>query len=68
MDTLWKVRDVARFLNYTEGWVRLAAKEGKIPALRLGAGWRFSPEAIKGWAVGESAEPRVKEEVEVSSF
>ncbi|OQA15137.1 MAG: Helix-turn-helix domain protein [bacterium ADurb.Bin363] len=43
------VPDVARLLNLSEITVYRLAKEGKIPAKKVGRCWRFSKETIEKW-------------------
>lgn len=40
---------VAEILCVTEHWVRQKAREGEIPAVKLGRYWRFSRPAIEAW-------------------
>lgn len=40
---------VAEILSVTEHWVRQKAREGEIPAIKLGRYWRFSRSAIEAW-------------------
>lgn len=40
---------VAQLLGYTVDRVQRLAKEGKIPAFRLGGSWRFEKSALQEW-------------------
>lgn len=52
-DPLWRVVDVARYLNMSESWVHKAAADGSLPSVRLGASLRFDPEEIRRFVRGE---------------
>lgn len=45
------VRQIAARLNYTEYWIRLLARDGKIPATKTGSGrgryWLFNEEEVR---------------------
>lgn len=43
------VEQVADLLQVQSGWVRAAAREGRIPARKLGKYWRFDREEIVAW-------------------
>jgi excisionase family DNA binding protein len=47
---LWTPEDVARHLRVPETWVRRAARNGTLPAIKLGKYWRFNPNAINALA------------------
>ena len=42
-------KDVAEHLGESERWVYHQAKAGKIPAIRIGKYWKFSPLALQRW-------------------
>lgn len=42
-------QEVAETLCVTEHWVREKAREGEIPAIKLGRYWRFSEPVIEAW-------------------
>ena len=44
---LWTVNDVAKYLSLTQETVRTMAREGKIPAFKIGRNWRFRQSEIK---------------------
>ena len=46
-EQVWKVRDVAEFLQAAESWVRHAAAAGRLPCTKLGGLLRFDPEEIR---------------------
>lgn len=48
-DRLLTPDQVAEILCVTEHWVRQKAREGEIPAVKLGRYWRFSRSAIEAW-------------------
>jgi excisionase family DNA binding protein len=49
-DTLWTVKDVARYLRLSESWVYLHVDKGDLPYLRVGGLLRFDPEAVRRYA------------------
>jgi excisionase family DNA binding protein len=44
--SLWKVSDVAKFMNMSISWVYKEAEAGRLPCVRIGASLRFSPDSI----------------------
>jgi excisionase family DNA binding protein len=46
------VEHVAELLEMTPRWVRAAAREGRIPARKLGKYWRFDAEEVLHWWEG----------------
>ncbi|OGP85078.1 MAG: hypothetical protein A2Y95_08785 [Deltaproteobacteria bacterium RBG_13_65_10] len=48
MDRLLNVREIARYLKVNEQTVYRLAREGKIPATKIGRQWRFSLNEIQG--------------------
>ena len=49
MDHLWDTRKTAEFLGLQPDTVRIMARLQRIPALKLGHRWRFSPKEIRAW-------------------
>ncbi len=47
---VWKVRDVAKFLQASESWVRHAAAGGRLPCTKIGGLLRFDPDEIRSLA------------------
>jgi excisionase family DNA binding protein len=43
---LLKPEEAAELLGVTPHWVRQAARDGAIPAIKLGKFWRFDQEAL----------------------
>ena len=43
------VHDVARYLRLSEAKVYKLAKQGSVPALRLGKSWRFRRDMLDEW-------------------
>jgi len=43
------IHDVARYLRLSEAKVYQMAKEGLLPALRMGKTWRFKRELLDEW-------------------
>ena len=46
MGQILKVKELAEYLKLTEVTIYKYAKEGKIPACRVGSRWRFDKEQI----------------------
>ena len=46
-DRFWTVKDVARYLQASESWVRHAANAGKLPYRKIGGLLRFDPAEIR---------------------
>lgn len=51
---VWKVRDVAEFLQASESWVRHAAAGGRLPCTKIGGLLRFDPDEIRSLARAEA--------------
>ena len=43
-------REAARFLRLNEQTVRRLAREGRLPAARIGGSWRFNSEELARWS------------------
>lgn len=52
-ERLWRVEDVAHYLNLSESWVYKEAALGTLPSIRIGAALRFEPDEIRRFARGE---------------
>ena len=48
------VHDVAVYLRLSEAKVYRMAREGSVPAFRLGRSWRFRKDLIDDWMLRES--------------
>ncbi len=46
---LWDVNDAARFLKVHPETVRVMARSGRMPRLKVGGRWRFSPARVAAW-------------------
>ncbi len=46
---LWTINDTAQFLSLEPDTVRKMARDGRIPALKLGRVWRFYPDEVRNW-------------------
>lgn len=74
VDELWDIRRVAQFLKLSERTVYQMAREGRLPARRIGGRWRFRPEEIERWldhSVGRSritAPPPVGADMDRADF
>jgi excisionase family DNA binding protein len=44
---LWKVEDVARYLNMSVSWVYKAVERGELPVQRICAAVRFRPDDVR---------------------
>jgi excisionase family DNA binding protein len=49
MENFLTAEEVAELLKLSPYTIREYAKDGKIPAIKFGRMWRFSPQAIKKW-------------------
>ena len=47
------VHDVAEYLRLSEAKVYRMAREGRVPAFRLGKSWRFRKDLIDEWMLRE---------------
>ena len=47
--SLLTVDDVAAHLARPKEWVRNAARSGRLPAVKVGAYWRFDPAQLEAW-------------------
>ena len=47
------VHDVAEYLRLSEAKVYRMAREGRVPAFRLGKSWRFRKDLIDEWILRE---------------
>lgn len=49
MAPLWTIEDTARFLRLEESTVRLMARKGQLPAIKVGRQWRFNQQDMQRW-------------------
>ena len=49
------MKDVAQYLKVTERRLYRLAREGKIPAFKVGASWRFKRAYIDAWIEAQKA-------------
>ena len=49
--TIMTLEEVARFLRLNKSTIYRMAREGSLPAWKLGNVWRFKKEAIEEWIV-----------------
>ena len=49
-EPVWKSEDAAKFLRLHAATVKRMAREGQIPAFRIGNRWRFRPSELDAWA------------------
>ena len=52
-EPLWTAEDVAAFLRVSLSMVYKLRRQGSLPAVRVGALFRFQPEAVRTFAGGE---------------
>jgi excisionase family DNA binding protein len=57
-DTVMTVREVADYLRVNQRTVYRLAVEGKMPAFKVGATWRFKRNDIDGWISAQSNQPK----------
>jgi predicted DNA-binding transcriptional regulator AlpA len=50
-ETLWDANDVAGFLKVSRSWVYQNAAAGLLPCLKIRGLLRFSPSAVRAWAL-----------------
>jgi excisionase family DNA binding protein len=48
-EKLMDAKAVAEILGEKEGWVYQQAKKKKIPSIKLGKYWKFSPSELQKW-------------------
>ena len=52
-DSVLTVHDVATYLRMSEAKVYRMARQGSVPAFRLGKSWRFRKDLIDAWMLRE---------------
>ncbi len=50
---LWTINDTAQFLSLEPDTVRKMARDGRIPAFKLGRVWRFYPDKVIEWLIDQ---------------
>lgn len=55
MEALLTAKVVAEQWQMSEGEIRKLARERRIPAIKIGNCWRFSPSALEKWSVEQQA-------------
>jgi excisionase family DNA binding protein len=58
VEALVTAKVVAEQWLMSEGEIRKLARERRIPAIRIGACWRFSPSALEQWFKEQQSEPQ----------
>jgi excisionase family DNA binding protein len=53
-EPLWTVKDVADYLRLKRETVRVMARSGKLPAIKVGKLWRFMPDDMKSFMAGQA--------------
>ncbi len=46
---MYLVEEVSKYLRFHPHTIRKLAREGKIPAFKIGGQWRFDAQAISTW-------------------
>jgi excisionase family DNA binding protein len=49
-EPIWNCIEAARFLCIHPATVKRLAREGKLPAFKIGNRWRFRPSELDAWA------------------
>jgi excisionase family DNA binding protein len=50
IDPVWSCLEAANFLHLHPATIKRMAREGKLPAFRIGNRWRFRPSELDAWA------------------
>jgi excisionase family DNA binding protein len=58
--TVMTLEEVARYLRINKSTVYRMARDGTLPAWKLGNVWRFKKEAIESWIAGNQRAQRQK--------
>jgi excisionase family DNA binding protein len=58
MTHLLTAAEVAERLQLPTSWVYAAARDGRLPCLKLGRYTRFDPEQVKAWLAAQKGTPR----------
>lgn len=48
-DPLWTVKEVSEYLRLKPETVRMMARNGRLPSIKIGRVWRFETNQIKEW-------------------
>lgn len=59
-EPLWTVDEVARYLRLDPETVRGMARNGRLPAFKVGRGWRFRATALKEYFSHDLGEKNVR--------
>jgi excisionase family DNA binding protein len=55
-EPLWTVDDVAGYLRLNPETVRMKARSGQIPSIKVGKAWRFRLGQITSWMAAKNAD------------
>lgn len=55
-DLIMTIKDVAEYLKVTERTIYRLAADKKIPAFKVGGGWRFRMADIDAWIKAQTSE------------
>ena len=64
MAHMMTTKDLARYLKLHEFTICKFAREGKIPAIRVGRVWRFDKEVIDRWLAGDQKQPEASDPIQ----
>jgi excisionase family DNA binding protein len=53
-ESLWTAEDVARFLRVSLSMIYKLRRTGALPAVRVGALFRFEPDVVRAFGRGET--------------
>jgi excisionase family DNA binding protein len=53
----WEARHVADLVGLAEVTVKRMARQGKLPAIKVGRSWEFPPAKVRAWYSGEPWTP-----------
>jgi len=51
---MYTIRELANYLKISDRTIYLLAKQGKIPAAKIGGTWRFKKSIIDNWIIKQS--------------
>lgn len=61
VESLWKVADVATYLRLPPETVRMMARRGELPSIKVGKRlWRFRTQDIMQWLEAKLTAPDIK--------
>ncbi len=67
MRTTYLVEEVSEYLRFHPHTIRRLARQGKIPAFKVGGQWRFDVKTINEWKQGVGVENVNRESITKST-